>query len=84
MAPNYQDGKVYCIRNAARGDKIEYIGSTVRPLSERMADHRKAIKHRPHYKLYQLMAREGVEHFYIELIHNFPCANVEMLNAEEI
>jgi len=83
MAPNYQNAKTYCIRNDASNDDIVYVGSTVRPLSERMGDHRKAIKQRPHYKLYQLMARVGVEHFHIELLHNFPCENVEQLNAEE-
>jgi len=83
MAPNYQNGKVYCVRCDTENDDVVYVGSTVRPLSERMAEHRKSIKQRPHYKLYQLFARVGVEHFYIELLNNFPCENVEQLHAEE-
>ena len=81
--PNYANGKIYCIRNRADTDRIVYIGSTVRPLSERMSGHRSTIKIKPDIKIYKLMAEVGVDNFHIELIANFPCENVEQLLAEE-
>ena len=81
--PNYANGKIYCIRNRADTDRIVYIGSTVRPLSERMSKHRSTIKIKPDIKIYKLMAEVGVDNFHIELIANFPCENVEQLLAEE-
>ena len=81
--PDYANGKIYCIRNRADNDRIVYIGSTVRPLSERMSDHRKTIVRKPNIKFYKLMAEVGVEHFHIELITAFPCESIEQLVAEE-
>ena len=50
---NYQNGKIYCIRNYVDDDI--YIGSSCQPLSKRMAWHRKSyyqtnMKNRPLYK----------------------------------
>jgi len=81
--PNYAHGKIYCIRNGNDNGKIVYVGSTVRPLSERMADHRKAIKRNPTFEIYKLMSAIGVMHFYIELIADFPCERREQLFAKE-
>ena len=81
--PDYANGKIYCIRNRADNDSIVYIGSTVRPLSERMCGHRSALKIKPDIKIYKLMTEVGVDQFHIELITNFPCENVEQLLAEE-
>ena len=83
MAPNYADGKVYCIRNDASNNAIVYIGSTVRPISERMAGHRKTIKEKPNIKLYRLMSDVGIEHFSVDLLCNFPCTTRKELIAEE-
>ena len=83
MAPNFANGKVYCIRNRNDGDKIVYVGSTTRPLSERMADHRKSIKRSPELKIYKLMGEVGVEHFHIELLVDFPCERKEQLLKAE-
>ena len=80
---DYLNGKIYCIRRSNDSDKIVYVGSTVRPLSERMAQHRSAVKHHPTRKIYKLIAEVGVEHFYIELLNPFPCDNCEALLAEE-
>ena len=80
---NYANGKIYCIRNRADGDKAVYVGSSAQTLSERMAQHRKGILKTPHLKLYQLMGQVGVEHFHIELVVDFPCERREQLLAEE-
>ena len=79
--PDYSKGKVY--RILQDHDKTVYIGSTTQPLSARMAQHRKNIKHLPHFKLYTLMAAAGVDHFSIELVADFPCERSEQLRAEE-
>ena len=36
-----------------------------------------------HFKIYQTMNKLGVENFYIELFHLFPCNSLEELRAEE-
>ena len=79
--PDYSKGKVY--RILQDNEKTVYIGSTTQPLSARMAQHRKGIKHSPHFKLYTLMAAAGVDHFSIELVADFPCERSEQLRAEE-
>ena len=72
MAPNFQNGKIYCIRRQDDAGKIVYIGSTVRPLGERMAEHRDSAK-LVSTKFYDLMNQVGSNQFYIELLRNFPC-----------
>jgi len=81
--PDFAKGKVYCIRNAKDNDKIVYVGSTTQDLSARMAQHRKTIVKHPDWKIYKLMTDVGVEHFYIELLVDFPCDRREQLFAEE-
>ena len=83
MPVDYSNAKIYCIRNRASNDSIVYVGSTTRPISERMAAHRKTIKEKPNIKIYKCMAEVGVEHFHAELLCNFPCSNKEELLAEE-
>ena len=83
MAPNFANAKIYCLRDRKNGDKIVYVGSTVRSLSERMGEHRRGVTKNPNYKIYQLMASVGVEHFHIELLADFPCERKEQLHAEE-
>ena len=39
MATKYAKAKVNCLRNRADADKIVYVGSTIRTLSERMSEH---------------------------------------------
>ena len=82
--PNYANGKIYCIRNRADGDKIVYVGSTTRPLSERMAEHRKHARTQPEkMKILTLLQEKGIDNFRIELINDFPCQRKEQLAAEE-
>ena len=78
---DYSKGKVY--RILQDNEKTVYIGSTVQPLSARMAQHRKGIKHCPNMQLYILMAEVGVDHFSIELVVDVPCDRLEQLQAEE-
>jgi len=80
---DYKSGKIYCIRNFIN-EEI-YVGSTTQPLSKRMAWHRRdrnlnIMAKRP---LYKLMGEIGVEHFYIELIEEYPCDNKDQLRARE-
>lgn len=80
---NYQNGKIYCIRNYVDDDI--YIGSSCQPLSKRMAWHRDArtAKKKQHLKIYKKMNELGVKQFYIELIENYPCETVELLHRRE-
>lgn len=80
---NYANAKVYVIRNT-QNDKV-YVGSTTQPLSSRMAQHRNntnidKIKERYFYKH---MVEVGIQHFYIELLEEFPCENIEQLLKRE-
>ena len=79
----YQKGKVYCIRNKINNDV--YIGSTCQSLSQRMSEHRQALKKDKYnnMKIYQLIKKIGLEHFYIELIEDYPCENVYQLHRRE-
>ena len=80
---NYQNGKIYCIRNSLDDDL--YIGSSCQSLSKRMAWHRDARKKdkKKHFKLYQKMNNFGVENFHIELLENYPCNSKEELLKRE-
>jgi hypothetical protein len=80
---NYQNGKIYCIRNSIDDDI--YVGSTTQPLSKRMAWHRQSStqQKKKHYKLYQKMNNIGIDHFYIELYEQYPCQSKEELFRKE-
>jgi hypothetical protein len=74
--PNYQNGKIYSIRSRSRPDLV-YIGSTTRPLSERMSGHR---RNEDGCTSKQII---DIGDSYIELIENFSCANIEELHKRE-
>ena len=79
---NYQNGKIYCIRNSITPDI--YIGSTTQPLSKRMETHRsKCKKYEGGCVLFKQMRELGLDNFYIELLEEFPCDNVEQLRKRE-
>ena len=80
---SYANAKVYKILNSITKDV--YVGSTVQPLSKRMVDHRSAANSEKCCKtpLYRKMLELGVEHFYIELIEEYPCENVAQLRKRE-
>ena len=64
-------------------DRIVYIGSTIQNLADRMAQHRASVTRKTNLHVYQVMAENGVEHFHIELLCDFPCERREQLLAEE-
>ena len=81
---NYQNGKIYCIRNYVNDDV--YVGSTIQALSKRMEKHRSICRtegEKSNFKLYQKMKEIGTEHFYIELIEKHPCDCKEELFKKE-
>ena len=80
---NYQNGKIYCIRNC-KSDDI-YIGSTTQALSKRMEKHRSDFKKKNMTipRLHEQMNEHGLENFYIELVEKYPCESLEELRAKE-
>ena len=80
---DFSKGKIYCIRNTQTDDT--YIGSTVQPLSKRMDKHRRTIDsiQSLNAKVYQRMRELGKDCFYIELLEDHPCENVEQLRKRE-
>ena len=80
---DYKQGKIYCSRNTITDDV--YIGSSCQPLSKRMAEHRQNIDqaNTRHYKLYIKMRELGQHAFYIELIEEVKCDNIEQLRKRE-
>ena len=83
MSRDYSKAKIYCIRNTVNSDI--YIGSSTDTLSKRMVKHRSKAnsEEAQHFKIYQTMNKLGVENFYVELFHLFPCNSLEELRAEE-
>ena len=80
---DYQNGKNYKILNTVDDDCS--VGSTTQPLSKRMAKHREvrnsqAKKDRLLYTKIRLL---GVDDFYIELVEDYPCENLEQLRKHE-
>jgi group I intron endonuclease len=75
-----KNGKIYQILNSINEEV--YIGSTCQPLSKRMVYHRSDMKTKK-MKLYDMMKELGVENFYIELVEEYPCDNIEQLRQRE-
>lgn len=75
----YENGKIYTIR-CKTDDSLIYVGSTIQPLHQRWAGHKKDSKNDilPFYKNIIKW-----EEWYIELYENFPCENREQLNKRE-
>lgn len=81
--PDYSKSKIYALR--APGTESVYIGSTCRPLSERMAQHRRHYKQwangtLPYLSSFEMIELEGV---YIELLEEYPCKTKEELCRRE-
>jgi len=77
---DYSKAKIYQILNHIDDDI--YVGSTIEPLSVRMGKHRSDVA-RHTSPLYQKMNHLGKEHFYIELVEEYPCNNRTELLARE-
>ena len=80
---DYNNGKIYIIRNAI--DDRTYVGSTCQSLSQRMAEHRGNIKNKTkmNRKMYIVMREIGVINFHIELVEEYKCENNDQLRKRE-
>ncbi len=77
---NYQNGKIYTIRN--RNDStLIYVGSTTTSLCLRMAEHRKMSLKCCENKFYSKI--EDWKDWYIELYEIYPCNSKEELFKRE-
>ena len=74
--PNYQNGKIYCIRSP-NTEQI-YIGSTVDTLCRRFSKHKNSKTNQTQSKI---LFDAGDA--YIELIELYPCNSKEELNKRE-
>ncbi len=77
---NYENGKIYTIRNRT-DDNLIYIGSTTQSLSKRFGKHKEDKERRPNSKLY--CAVEDWKDWYIELYEIYPCNCKEELHRRE-
>lgn len=82
--PNYQNGKIYCIRSH-QTDKI-YIGSTTKKyLTSRIAQHKTDYKrwivgNKNYVSSYEILQYPDC---YIELLENYPCESAKELHKRE-
>ena len=82
--PDYNNGKIYCIRNVL--DNGKYYGSTVEPLEIRWRKHKCSCRKnesKQNYPIYKKMNELGLNNFFIELVEEFPCNNKMELEARE-
>lgn len=75
---DYKNGKIYVIRNHIN-DKV-YIGGTTTTLTKRLSWHKTSNRK---YKIYQAFKEIGVDHFYIELVEDYPCNSKSELTTRE-
>lgn len=81
MPIDYSKSKIYMIEPTCEYEEGDiYIGSTVRPLSERMSDHRKPSNNCSSKLLFQ---KYGVSNCKIVLIEECPCETKEQLLKKE-
>ena len=79
---DYKSGKIYCIRNSIDNDL--YVGSSCQALSKRFQKHKDDSRgYKKDRKLYVKLSELGIDKFYIELIEEYPCDNVEQLRKRE-
>lgn len=77
--PDFSKAKIYRVYCGEE----QYIGSTIRPLSERMNEHRQDYKRRKSCSSAVLFDKYGVENCKIELIEDCPCERREILLKRE-
>ena len=73
----YLRGKIYTVR-CYDDDRLIYVGSTIQPLSVRMANHRCDTT----TSLYKYV-NGNWKNWYIELYEEYPCDNKELLEKRE-
>mgnify|MGYP005861267615 CR=1 FL=1 len=81
--PNYQNSKIY--RIISNNTNRQYIGSTVQPLSVRLAGHKKDYKRYQNGKTHYVTSFDIFEdgNYRIELICNYPCNSKAELHSKE-
>ena len=79
----YSTAKIYKIYNSVDDDF--YIGSSCISLANRMAKHRYSAQNEKtkHFKLYCKMNDIGIDKFFIQLLEEYPCDNIEQLRKRE-
>jgi hypothetical protein len=82
-ALDYKNGKIYVIKNHI--NDMVYVGSTTQPLYKRFSLHKRSVNSiRCRAKKISIAMRDiGIEHFYIELLEEYPCDNIEQLHKRE-
>ena len=80
---DYSKSKIYKLYNNI--DDEFYIGSTYMKLTKRIAKHRSASSQETfkNQKLYIKMNDIGKDKFFIELLEEYPCENIEQLRRKE-
>ena len=82
MENKYHNSKIYSIRNSLNSEI--YIGATTLQLSKRMVKHRCTAKTKPDASpLHKYMNDNGIHNFYIELVEEYKCENIEQLRKRE-
>jgi len=82
--PDYSKGKIYMIEPICEYETGDiYIGSTTRPLSERMNEHRSCFKINKKNSVNKIFEKYGLVNCKIVLIENYSCLNVEELRQKE-
>ena len=81
--PNYQNGKVYALRNTEDGDI--YVGGTTMTLHKRLIAHNTQCRRRVQVcmMLYDHMRYHGLEKFYMTLLEDVPCSDAKVLHERE-
>ena len=84
--PNYENGKVYCIRSHATVGC--YVGSTTQPLSKRFYEHKQKynkwiVNNNLRYYTSFKVLEHGIDDCYIELIENVSCNDKKELERRE-
>ncbi len=80
--PNYQNGKIYTIRNYTDNTLI-YVGSTIQSLSRRLSKHRTDCKAGSGIALYSHISDNNWSNWYIELYEYYPCNERAELEKRE-
>ena len=82
--PDYSKGKIYMIEPICEYETGDiYIGSTTRPLSERMNEHRSCFKINKKNSVNKIFEKYGLVNCKIILIENYSCLHVEELRQKE-
>ena len=77
----YENGKIYAVKNDITDDV--YIGSTVSVCQGEWFNIERCKDETDIMPLTRKMNEIGIEHFYIELVEDYPCKNKEHLNKRE-